>query len=277
MEKEPRFFRVEIDGPVIVWKFDNPPKNLWDAATGSEFDDLVEKFEANPDLRTGIITSALPDVFIQHYDVSALVRWADRLRDSSDNRLLEFATRRPIQRGTRRVGPKPIIAAINAWVSGGGLELALTCDFRFMSREATLGLIEVLLGILPGGGGTQRMARLLGTAKALEMMMLGKVIGADEAERIGLIHRACTPDDLLPEAIAFAKQLAARPPLALALIKRCIYEGTEMPLEDGLALERQLFLELMRSDDAYRLMNEYVAGGQNREYFRQWQSKEPQY
>jgi len=136
-----------------------------------------------------------------------------------------------------------------------------------MSRKAVIGLIEVQLGILPGGGGTQRMARLLGTAKALEMMMLGRVIDADEAERIGLVHRACEPEELMPAAIEFAKQLAARPPLALALIKRCIYEGTEMPIEEGLALERQLFMELMRSDDAFRIMSEYVSGGQDRGWF----------
>ncbi len=117
------------------------------------------------------------------------------------------------------------------------------------------------------------MARLLGIGRALEMMMLGKVIGADEAERIGLVHRACEPDELMPQAIDFAKQLAARPPLALALTKRCIYEGTELSLEEGLALERQLFMELMRSDDALRIMSEYVEGGQDRNWFLQWQSQ----
>jgi len=271
MDRAPVFHEIEIDGPVVIWKFKNPPKNLLTRETGEELADLVEEFEGDRDLRVGILTSAVPDVFIQHYDVSALVEMAGRLRATTDDDPLRFAFQRPVQRGTRRLGPKPIIAAINAWVSGGGLELALTCDFRFMSRSATLGLIEVLLGILPGGGGTQRMARLIGTARALEMMMLGKIIGADEAERMGIIHRACEPEELLPAAVAFAKQLAARPPLALALIKRCVYEGTEMPISEGLALERQLFMELMRSDDAYRLMSEYVADGQDRNYFWRFQ------
>ena len=274
MADEPRFFRVERDGPVVIWKYNNPPKNLLLPESGMEFTELVEAFEVEPELRVGILTSALPDVFIQHFDVETLVRGSERLRDTSDGNPLKFAYRRPAARGTRRVGPKPIICAINGWVSGGGCELSLTCDFRFMSRKATIGLIEVLLGILPGGGGTQRMARLLGISKALEMMMLGKVIGADEAERIGLVHRACEPEELMPKAIEFAKQLAARPPLALALIKRCIYEGTEMPLGEGLALESQLFMELMRSDDGYRIMSEYVDGGQDRNWFLQWQSKE---
>ena len=274
MENEPQFFKVERDGPVIIWKYHNPPKNLLTPASGMEFADLVEAFEIDPEPRVGILTSALPDVFIQHFDVETLVEGSKRLRDTSDGNPLKFAYRRPPAHGTRRLGPKPIICAINGWVSGGGCELSLTCDFRFMSRKATIGLIEVLLGILPGGGGTQRMARLLGIGKALEMMMLGKAIGADEAERIGLVHRACEPDELMPQAIDFAKQLAARPPLALALIKRCIYEGTELPLEEGLALERQLFMELMRSDDALRIMSEYVEGGQDRNWFLQWQSQE---
>ncbi len=265
MGKGPRFYKVERDGPVIIWKFYNPPKNFLTAETGEELDKLVEAFEADPDLHVAIFTSALPEVFIQHYDVSLLVPPAEALRATPPDRPPQFATQRPIHRGIRRLGPKPIICAINEWVAGGGCELSLACDFRFMSRKAMIGLPEVNLGILPGGGGTQRMARLLGTAKALEMMLLGKIIDADEAERIGLVHRACDPEDLMPAALEFAKELAARPPLAIALIKRCIYEGTEMPLEEGLALERQLFWETLRSDDAFRLISEYVASGQNPE------------
>lgn len=265
MAKAPQFFQVGTDGPVIIWKFHNPPKNLWSGATGTEFGDLVEAFFADPDLRVGIVTSALPDVFIQHFDVSLLVGWSETLRATSTDQPTEPTPQRPSPRGIYRCGPKPVICAINAPVAGGGCELALACDFRFMSRKATIGLPEVNVGILPGGGGTQRMARLLGIAKALEMILLGKVVDADEAERIGLVHRACDPEELMPVAIAFAKELAARPPLAIAHIKRCIYEGSEMPLEEGLALEGQLFRELMTSDDALRLMSEYVAGGQNRQ------------
>jgi len=263
MEKEPQFFKVATDGPVIVWRFHNPPKNLWTVAVGTELGDLVEAFFADSDLRVGIITSALPDVFIQHFDVSLLVNWGETLRTISTDQPSQPAAERPTPRGIYRCGPKPVICAINAPVAGGGCELALACDFRFMSRKATIGLPEVNVGILPGGGGTQRMARLLGTARALEMILLGKVIDADEAERIGLVHRACDPEELMPAVLEFAKELSARPPLAVAHIKRCIYEGSEMSLEEGLALEGQLFRELMRSDDALRLMREYVAGGQN--------------
>jgi enoyl-CoA hydratase/carnithine racemase len=136
------------------------------------------------------------------------------------------------------------------------------CEFRFMSRNASLGCPEVNAGILPGGGGTQRMTRLLGISKAMEMLLLGRVVDADEAERIGLVHRACDPEELMPAAIEFAKELALRPPLAIAHIMRCIYEGGNMPLADGLALESKLFFELTQTEDAKRIMREYVEGGQ---------------
>ncbi len=263
MTTEPRFFESEIHGPVIIWKFHNPPKNLFTSETRAELDDLVEAFELDSRLRVAILTSALPQVFIQHFDVSSLVTWAEALRAVPADQRPQPPSQRPSPRGIGRPGLKPIICAINGQTAGGGLEIALACDFRFMSRNATAGFPEVLGGILPGGGGTQRTARLLGTAKELEMILLGKPINADEAERIGLVHRACDPEELMPAALEFAKQLATRPPLAVAMIKRCIYEGAEMPLEDGLALERELFRKTLISDEALQLGRDCVAGGQD--------------
>jgi enoyl-CoA hydratase len=155
---------------------------------------------------------------------------------------------------------KPVIAAVNGTAMGGGWELALACDFRYVARGGVIGLPEVRVGILPGAGGTQRMTRLLGTAKALELMLLGEVVSADEAERIGLVHKAVEPDQLLPQALALAKELASRPALSIALIKRCVLKGSDLPLVDALKLEQQAFMETMRSDDASRLMREYNAG-----------------
>jgi len=255
--KQVKYFIVETDGPVIIWRFNNPLRNLWTVETGTEFDDLVEDFYTDPNYRVGIITSNLQDVFIQHFDVSLLVSFAEALRAGAPK------IPRTTPRGVYRYGPKPVIAAINAPVAGGGCELSLACDFRFMSRAATIGQPEILVGILPGGGGTQRMTRIVGISKALEMMLLGKLIYADEAERIGLVHRACNPDELMTTTIAFAKELATKPPMAVALIKRCILEGINMVLEDGLALEWDLFLDTLKSDDAINLMKAYVDGGQD--------------
>jgi enoyl-CoA hydratase len=259
MAIEPKYFLIEKDGPVIIWKYNNPPKNLWTTDSVNEYNALVEEFQADAELRAGIFTSALPDVFIQHFDVSILVMLGEMLKQNPD----AFPPTPP--RPAYRPGPKVIIAAINARLAGGGLEFAQQCDFRFMSRTAYAAQPEVVVGILAGGGGTQRMPRLIGIDKALDIQLTGRPIYADEAERIGLITRACDPNKLMKETIAFAKIIAAQPLLAVANIRKAIYEGMSMSLTDGLALEAKLFRELVISDDALRLMKEYVAGGQNAE------------
>jgi enoyl-CoA hydratase len=127
-----------------------------------------------------------------------------------------------------------------------------------MARGYQIGLPEVRVGILPGAGGTQRMARLLGTAKAMELMLLGNTVDADTAASIGLVHRAVEKERVLPEAMALANELASRPRLSVALIKKLVLEGVQMPLEEALRLEQRSFNETMRSDDASRLMRAYL-------------------
>jgi len=271
MAKEAKFFQVETDGPVVIWRFHNPPRNLWNMETGAEFDDLVEVFYDDPELRVGIITSAMPDVFIQHFDVSLLVDWAEALRAGT----IEPPAELPAPRGVHRRGPKPVIGAINAQVGGGGLELMLFCDFRFMSREAVLVQPEVGGGF-PAPVGTQLMPRLIGIPRALELQLTGRPVYADEAERIGLVTRACDPDQLMPAALAFAKDLAARPPLAVTLIRRCVYEGSQMPVADGLALAFELFQEGIKSDEAFEIMRAYVTMGQDPERAREEMQQQQQ-
>lgn len=260
---EPEFHVVEKEGPVIIWKFNNPPQNLMNLQTIYEFTELVEEFEADPDLRVGIYTSNLDHVFIQHFDVGTILdEWSSKTPEEMDAQREAMAKNPPPPRGLGRLRRKPIIAAINGQTAGGGCEQTLICEFRFMSRKATLGCPEVNAGILPGGGGTQRMTRLLGIGTAMEMLLFGKVVDADEAERIGLVHRACDHENLMPEAVQFARELAMRPPMAIGHIMQCIYEGGQMPLREGLALESKLFFELTQSEDAKQIMGAYVAGGQ---------------
>jgi len=267
MAIEPQFHVVEEEGPVTIWKFNNPPQNLMNPQTAAEMTELVEEFEADPDARVAIYTSNLEHVFIQHFDVSTILnQWSSM----TPKQIAAMAERRkeaggnpPPPRGLGRLRRKPIIAVINGQTAGGGCEQTLMCEFRFMSRNATLGCPEVNAGILPGGGGTQRMTRLLGVGKAMEMLLLGRLVDADEAERIGLVHRACDHEDLMPAAMEFAQELALRPPMAIGHIMQCIYEGGQMPLRDGLALESRLFFELTQSEDAKRIMSAYVEGGQN--------------
>ncbi len=259
MPVKPKFFMVERHGKVVVWKFYNPPNNIFNPETSQEFNDLVEELYADPEMRVGIITSTMPDVFILHWDVGNLVKSGQALQANPPP---PKPAERPKPRGVYRRGPKVVIAAINANVSGGGLELSMACDFRFMAKNASASQSEVNVGILPGGGGTQRMTRLVGLPKALELMLTGRPVFAEEAERIGLITKAVDPAALMLEAMAFAQGIAERPPLAIAHTKQCIYEGLDMPISEGLAMESALFQELVKSEEAMTRMKAYVSTGQ---------------
>jgi len=262
---ELKYFQVEIDGPIIIWKFHNPPKNLMNAETVTELKEQVEAFEKNVELRVGIVTSATPGLFIQHFDVSILKDLGQALKQLSKEQLAQHLAQSPPPQ--RMLGPttKPIICAINGPVEGGGSEMALECDFRFISRNAFMAQPEVYAGFPPGGGGTQRLARLLGPAKALELCLTGRRVYADEAERLGLVVKACDPNELMPMVKAFARELAAKPRLGVINIKKAIYQGLDRTLEEGLILERKLFLECLQDPESQEIMRLYVESGQNRE------------
>jgi enoyl-CoA hydratase len=263
MAAEPRVHKVEKDGLIVIWRFSNPPRNLATVETGAELVQLVEEFDKDPELRVGIVTSAVPGMFIQHFDVSTILEWAENMNTISGEEAAQLLASLPPPRGIAAYTSKPVICAINGPVEGGGCEMALGCDFRFMSRDAFMGQPEVNAGFPPGGGGTQRLARLLGVSKALELCLTGRRIYADEAERLGLVVKACDPPDLMPTVMAFAHALAAKPALAVSIIKKAIYEGADMGLQDGLILERELFFEAIRSGDALQIMRLYVSAGQD--------------
>ena len=145
--------------------------------------------------------------------------------------------------------PQPIIAAIRGFALGGGLELALACDIRIASEDSQLGLTEVNLAIIPGGGGTQRLPRLVGRGKALEMILTGGRIDAREALRIGLVERVVPATEVLSSAQALARTLAEKAPVALRYAKEAVVKGLGLPLEDGLRLENDLATLLRTTDD----------------------------
>lgn len=144
---------------------------------------------------------------------------------------------------------KPVIAAINGLCLGGGTEIAMACHLRLIGDQAQMGLPEIMLGILPGWGGTQRAVRLLGPARALEIMLTGKFIPAAECEKIGLVNRVVPHASVLEEALKFAKELSFKAPLAARAIIEAVIEGGRMSLEDGLALESRLIGKLVESED----------------------------
>ena len=145
--------------------------------------------------------------------------------------------------------PQPIIAAIRGYAFGGGLELALACDIRIAAEDAQLGLTEINLAIIPGGGGTQRLPRLVGRGKALEMIMTGMRIPAAEALRIGLVERVVPVAELPSAAQALARTLADKAPVALRYAKEAVVGGLGLPLEDGIRLENDLATLLRTTED----------------------------
>ena len=154
--------------------------------------------------------------------------------------------------------PKPVIAAINGFALGGGCELALACHIRIASEKAQLGLPEVTLGIIPGYGGTQRMARLLGKAKAFELICTGDRIGATEAERIGLVNKVVPPDQLMQTAEEMAKKIVSRSPVAVRAAMEAINVGSEMSLEEGQVLESTLFGLMCATEDMREGMSAFL-------------------
>jgi enoyl-CoA hydratase/carnithine racemase len=145
---------------------------------------------------------------------------------------------------------KPIIAAVNGLAMGGGVELALLCDIVFAAQGASFAFPEIKRGLMPGNGGTQRLARRIGKARALEMILTGRTVDAVEALNIGLVEYTLAADDLLPRALALAGQIAANAPLALRYAKAAVQRGAEMALDDGLRLEQDLATFLYTTEDA---------------------------
>jgi enoyl-CoA hydratase/carnithine racemase len=163
--------------------------------------------------------------------------------------------------------PRATVAAISGVALGGGCELALACDFRVASERARFGQPEILLGIIPGGGGTQRLPRLVGTARAKDIIFTGRQVGADEALAIGLVDEVVPPGDVLDRALAKAAELATGPVVAHGLAKRAIDRGMDITLDGGLDLEQQLFVQVFETEDARTGVESFLRDGPGKAEF----------
>jgi enoyl-CoA hydratase/carnithine racemase len=163
--------------------------------------------------------------------------------------------------------PKPVIAAITGYALGGGYELALCADFRILGAGAKIGQPEILLGVIPGAGGTQRLARLVGPARAKDIVYTGRHVGAEEALEIGLVDAVVPDAEVYETAVAMARKFAAGPPLALAAAKRAIDEGLDRPLQQGLELESELFAGLFDTEDQKTGMRSFLENGPGKASF----------
>lgn len=227
--------RVAVELPLARVTIDRPAKlNALNLATLGELRQAFEYLRELAGLRAVILTGAGEKAFAAGADISeigALDAVAARRFSQRGNDLFLALERFPV----------PVIAAINGFALGGGMELALACALRLASENAYLGQPEVKLGLIPGYGGTQRLARLIGPGPALEMILAGEPITAAEAHRLGLVNRAVPAAELLPAAEALAAKIAANAPLAVSFCLQAVREGMEMGLEQGLALESNLF------------------------------------
>ena len=207
--------------------------------------ELTEAFTgliADDDVKVAVITGAGDRAFSAGADIREFVEPA------SPTQLRERRKRIDYRAAMDRC-PQPIIAAINGFALGGGLELALACDIRIAAENAQLGLTEINLAIIPGGGGTQRLPRLVGRGKALEMILTGARIPASEALRIGLIERMVPAGEALTAATDLARAIAAKAPIALRYAKESVVKGLGMSLEDGLRLDGDLSTLLRTTED----------------------------
>lgn len=234
--------RVETAERVATITVDRPEKrNALNGQVRREIMAALDALDTDDDVRVVIITGAGEKAFIAGADIG------------------EFADRTPLEQRAAMEGrrvftaiadfPKPVIASINGYCLGGGCELALACDIRIAARSARLGQPEVNLGILPGGGGTQRLPRLVGFGRAMRLILTGQLIDAEEAERIGLVDVLVDDAELAERTAELAGSIATHSPVALKLIKEAVRASAEMPLAAGLELERELFITAFSSED----------------------------
>lgn len=252
-----KHFKVESDGHIQTWIMSNPPMNYMTGAMVGELLELIGRAEADENLRAIILTGGLEGKFITHYSVEELAQAAaDPAECARTFPELEAGFHRLLER--IMLMPKVVIAAINGDCMGGGYELALACDFRLAADGPfQIGLPESVLAILPGGGGTQRLPRLIGRARALEVMLFGNVYHPREAERMGMVNRVIAPETLMSFAMGWARTLAKRPPRSIGAIKRAVHLGMDRDLAAGLYIERSEMRDAMCTEDARTTMNAY--------------------
>jgi len=243
------------EGKVGVIKFNRPPANSYDHDFMRELDQAIYEARFDRECKVIVLTSDLPRFFCAGADVKALAEGDDHYRSMFD--LHAHETLAKLERT-----PKLVIAAINGHCLGGGLEIALACDLRFMARGddrgPRIGLPEVTLGVIPGTGGTQRLPRLIGLSRAIDLMVTGEGVLADRALELGIVDRVYDPDALLPETMKYAEQLANGPSLAIGAIKLAAQQGVAVPLEYGNLIEREILRRIFETADANEGMRAFA-------------------
>jgi enoyl-CoA hydratase/carnithine racemase len=244
---------IDVVKGIATIRFERPPMNALSIRIQEGLRDAAREVAVRRDVDAVVVYGG-PKVFAAGADVKEMADWSlsealERTRGLQD----AFTAIERI--------PQPTIAAVTGFALGGGCELAMCCDFRVAGDNAKLGQPEILLGIIPGAGGTQRLPRLVGISRAKDLILRGRFVGADEALAMGLVDRVVAPESVYDEALAWAQQLGRGPRLAMQAAKVAIARGMETDLEDGLEIERVHFASLFGTQDREIGMRTFIEKG----------------
>jgi enoyl-CoA hydratase/carnithine racemase len=247
------FVRVEVEDGVATIRVDRPKMNALNEQVQEEIRAAATECAEREDVKAVVVWGG-EKVFAAGADVKEMadMSYTDMVRRSGGLQSAFTAVARI---------PKPVVAAVNGYALGGGCELALCADIRIAAEDAVLGQPEILLGIIPGAGGTQRLTRLVGPAKAKDLVFTGRFVKADEALAIGLVDRVVPAGEVYEQALSWAKQFAGAATYALRAAKETIDRGLEVDLETGLEIERQQFAALFATEDRSIGMKSFVEQG----------------
>jgi enoyl-CoA hydratase/carnithine racemase len=240
---------TSVDGHVALCRLNRPEaRNALSPELMAELAEALERFDADPEIRC-IVIAGSDDVFAAGADIRALAE-----------REFHEALFHPAAAFWRRVAEcrTPLIAAVSGWALGGGCELALCCDLIVASETAEFGQPEITLGIIPGGGGTQRLARAAGKQRAMELVLTGRRFDAAEAQRLGIVNTVTKKREWLDAALELARTIASRPPIATKLAKQAVLAAEETGLAAGLEQERRLYELAMATEDRVEGMQAFL-------------------
>ena len=260
MVKEYENLKVEDHGYVVVCILTNPPTHTFTSKSLMEVHDFLDQMEKKKDLRVLAFTGEGEDVFIKHYEVGELADSAEKNISEAKEVSAGYSPPKELHHFHKmllrlRDIEAIVIAGINGNTAGGGCEFSLGCDLRIMSEGPyAIGLPETSVGILPGGGGTQRLARLIGSSRALDLILHARLLSPQEAFEFGLINKLVPHERFREELMTYCSDLASRAPIALRQVKKIIHKGLDKTLEEGLLMEQEAFDVTMRSNDAAKAM-----------------------
>jgi len=269
MVKEYQHLKVEDHGNVVICVLSNPPTHTFTSKSLMEVHDFLDQMEKKKDLRVLAFTGEGEDVFIKHYEVGELAESAEKNISEDKDVDSQYSPPKELHHFHKmllrlRDLEAIVVAGINGNTAGGGCEFSLGCDLRIMSEGPfAIGLPETSVGILPGGGGTQRLARLIGSSRALDLILHARLLSPQEAFEFGLINKLVSHDRFREELMDYCSDLASRAPIALRQVKKIIHQGLDKTLEEGLLMEQEAFDVTMRSNDAANAMRSMLDTEQN--------------